>query len=715
MSICLRTPVAPVNDAVIKEGIALFTTPMANMDPKASRAEICVESPTADSEAENQEAEVDNILPRTKTKGNFPAAEDVPPTSVVEDIEKWVTQARGAVTAYEGENSIHYTVLGMLVAYYILIRDGRAVSITNALSVLLYRLTPEQRTLLGMTGDLSNSRVGVILNEFKSAAINSGESLSEVEAAREYGRFAKFVTESTKCFDPSIFPKKHKLTNGERKAIEMHGEVSKLLKKDKTGQRKIVIIRRRIDKETEALHLERFFSVINKIVGASANGAPQEGYKGDLATDETIILTLPWRNGHGFADDKKQSADPDARWWNGKTSKRKDKATNKIATAHKASGKIDWGHGYGVTYAIKMGRPHMRAIAHVAVGIHVGAPTGGRTADFAVALKYASRHGHCKEKNRDSQVIGDMGYSTKDPWAPFLIEQGYKTSMEYPSNWSKDITIDDTNKAGDPAPGPHIIAGLLRCPGSAGLETNQLPRPHGKGEVNYDFDEDGNEMLDPANLNESDQELLARKRRIDFIDSLAMPIKNGLQKSASTTGGRPLKVPKEQTWSITVQCPAAAGLVNCQNKPCANGLRVRGLPDVPNPPYPNDPNLRPRACVSNNITYQLSDKEIKYLQADTLGSFIQEDMYESMRSANERFHSQLKHANSGGVDDMWLEMRGIAKVGLLIAIATAVTNYHLINKVKRSVSPIDGKAKFGPREALRRKRQAVFLKSAQAA
>ena len=84
-----------------------------------------------------------------------------------------------------------------------------------------------------------------------------------------------------------------------------------------------------------------------------------------------------------------------------------------------------------------------------------------------------------------------------------------------------------------------------------------------------------------------------------------------------------------------------------------------------------------------------------------------------MRSSNERYHSQYKHANSGGVKESWLEMRGIAKSGLLAAIASAVTTQHLIGDFRTKHTQPDGKATFGPREEQRRHRQQVIKRAAK--
>ena len=429
--------------------------------------------------------------------------------------------------------------------------------------------------------------------------------------------------------------------------------------------------KRRISSETEAIHHQRLLDVTNKIVASSAIAAPTDGYSGDLATDETILLTLTARPGHGTRDELKHSIDPDTNYWRGKDEKDTEK-----------------GFGYGITYIVRVPRPYAKKIPNVVVGMHIGNITGGAVAPVREALTRADRHQLTLNKS-DRYFVADRGYTVKNDWAPMCIEEKYKMSCDYSKNFLKDVEIPDTNQSGAPAPGPRIISGKIRCPGATGLHESQMP----------------NTKIPVMGM--SVKEIIKHDRKIRYIDSLAMPIRNGLKKVKSGTSGRPSKTVAPEKWSITVQCPAVLGMVNCINAPQVNGLRTRGIPDVPNPPHPNNPELRPRACMQNSVTYQLDITDIKRLQAETYGSFIQQDIYQTVRSANERNHSQAKDANSGGIIQReWVEVRGIAKVGLLVSLGTAVTTQNLIQSEKTK----DGNTLYGKRETARRKRERIFAK-----
>jgi len=166
--------------------------------------------------------------------------------------------------------------------------------------------------------------------------------------------------------------------------------------------------------------------------------------------------------------------------------------------------------------------------------------------------------------------------------------------------------------------------------------------------------------------------------------------------------------PSPYTHTITVQCPHLQGRAYCaiHHKPGTN--RPEGLPDVPNPPHLHNPELRPKACRSAVTNYKLTNKQLKKLQALPWGSFIHDDYYQTVRSSNERFHSTLKNVNSGGLQNEVTQIRGIAKNGLIFAIAVSITNHDRIHDFHTKWIQDDGKAGYGPREHARRQRRMIL-------
>lgn len=662
--IAQRKAISVYLDSVLDEAIALFTTELSNGD-----ASLGEES------------------------------------TVVSDIERWMDEEKGKGGRNAEADSITYTVLAVLVAFYLLIRQSQKVSLAGVLQVLLFELTPEQRVRLGMTGDLTVTRAHDIARASDPSATPAEQLAGRQARDREYARLAKFTAAVFAGFDPSPFHKSDTLTRPEKvvakaerakekaTAIQARKEGKKYARKVDTGRRSRVKMTnaqrqailadphhpdRRIDTSTSERNYDRLLDVMNKVVAAAAKTAPAEGWVGDVATDETVVITLPTRWRHGTRDEFLTSSDPDAYYWPGKSAGKDGDADG-----------ADSGFGYGITFVVRVGRPYERRIPEVALGIHIGKPTGGTTEAVRAALKRAERHDLLKD-SRQRRLIADRGYTTKDDWMPFLVEEGYVPVQDYAANWLQDIPIGDVDAEGQPAlNGPRLIGGRIRCPGAQGLTEKQMVRPH-----------------DDKLGDETDDEILTRYENVRRLDALAMPVKRGLAPvGVEATSPNAHQVPDH--WSITVECPARANKVNCDLYQRPEGARDRKLPDVQNHPVVSDAGLLPRACRQEHVTYHLPLTHAKRLQPLTWGSHGWADAYKPVRSSNERYHSQFKHGSSGGVRESWLEMRGVAKHGLLAAIASAVTTEHLIGDFRTKHVQADGQATFGPREAMRRHRYRI--------
>jgi hypothetical protein len=588
MSVHNRQSVLMFNDHALQSGIETFTTQLPNPDGTSS--------------------------------------------SALDDLLRYQREARKPGGPNERPHSIKYTLLGILVAFYLLMASNRTVSEANACRLLLHELTPQQRGRLGMSEDLTGTRYDLIEPGLRADATDQQIQVSTRELEKENARLAKAYSEVIKHIDPSPFRKGTKMTNALRNAIradQFHPD-------------------RRIDPQTAQRNQERMIQVINKIIAPSAAAASVDGWSGDIATDETIHIVLPLRYGHGFEDDKKAAVDPDAEWWNGKD----------------GDGPEDIGHGYGITYVIRVPRPYGPQIPVVAIGMHVGPPTGGQTAPFAEALHYAERFGLTKA-NQQRVCVADKGYTKLDDWTPTLLEAGYNVVADYNQAWSRTKVLKDTTINGKPANGPVLSRGPILCPGASGLGPQDLPTPKLA------------QSSDPADIVEL-------RRRMRLVEALRMKVRNPLRRSKAAGRGRPKAgATPPATFTVTLQCPAHAGLCNCSNYRPADGSRNPNLPDVPNPPHPDpaEAHLRPRSCMQDFTNYTLDATEVKWVQSEFWGSHLHNDVFTSMRGDNERNHSGLKSNDGVGVQGSgWVEVRGIAKLSLLFSIATAVNTRNLTRR-----------------------------------
>jgi hypothetical protein len=383
------------------------------------------------------------------------------------------------------------------------------------------------------------------------------------------------------------------------------------------------------------------------------------------------------------------SADPDAEYWAGKRSRGgAEQSENPGLAGRESPDEDERGHGYGITYVIRMGRPYRRAVPNVALGIDVGKPTGGVATAVETALHHADRHGLTLDK-RGRVMAADMGFTVKNDWLPMTQRRKYATLQDYPSHWGKEKPVSDTDAHGNKVTGAVLLAGRVLCPAATGLEPLQ-PWDERKGP-------------------EPIESVVARHRQTRLIEALSMPVKTPLRKDKSGTRGRPKDGEDVETYALTVQCPAALGMVNCPNAPLCAGQRLADKPDVEHPPSPDDPDGRPRACLQNHVTLHLDHSEAKRWQGYIHGSHVWQDYYSTMRSANERFHSSLKNPNGAGVrSHEWLQIRGRGKITLALAIATAVNNQNILEAFNRKHIGADGKPAFPPREQARRNRQEII-------
>jgi hypothetical protein len=118
MSIHNREPVVMFNERALQDAIQTFTTEWPNPDGTSS--------------------------------------------SVVQDLLGYQAQARGSGGRPEGDSSIKYGLLSILVAFYLLMASNRTVSEANACRLLMHELVPAQRRRLGMTEELTGTRYDLI-------------------------------------------------------------------------------------------------------------------------------------------------------------------------------------------------------------------------------------------------------------------------------------------------------------------------------------------------------------------------------------------------------------------------------------------------------------------------------------------------------------------------------------------------------------------------
>lgn len=604
-------------------------------------------------------------------------------TSVLGQITEWMDEERGIGGREASDDAIEFTPLAVLVALYVLIVTARPVSLTRAMEVVVFEMLPEHREAVGMQATLTSSLIADLDAGLEPDADQA--TVKRGKRARQliYASFARVFHRITHTFDPSPFRKDKKQRNKELKRIKESSP--------------------RIDEATQARNRDRLDLIMNMIVASSVLGLNDSYYKGDIAYDETVLLVKKLARGHGAKDDLKHSGDPDAGFWNGK---RKDVAKGDPESTD--DHKEQTGFGYGITLIQRACRPYERRSLEIITGIHIGMPLGGATQPVVTGVTMADRFGLTLRK-KGRYAIADKGYH-RDGLPEFLLDKGYAKVMEFPSNWKKVETLQSISECDSESDEPLVVNGCylalgsIFCPGTDRALLDRVGRPPVEK-----FDDDG------ALTAEYRDSLVAHQQLMDEVLKTQMPIQEGLKPVKSTTGGRPGALePKPTEWAITVTCPAIAGKVTCANCPFETSESTEEaeiLPEVTAAPATDDPARQPIECRQNTTTIRLTATQLKKVLGHTIGTFGHEDMYSTIRSSNERFNGHLKNDGASGMGDGWVQVRGIARVGLVGALAVAFSNRTLIREFEVNHVGTDGRPHYGPREGLRRRRKSVIDKA----
>lgn len=604
-------------------------------------------------------------------------------SSVVEDLDLWVAEERGIGGAQRRPYTVTYTTLAVLVAMWLVLKSSRPITEANMHMVLHHELTAEQRARLGMTGELPHR------DHVAAQYPHGDETLPELAWRREtwtasYDRFVKHVNHLTAPVDPSPYPKGVRLRAHQRKTIAANDLTprreqerrrrpsSGRAKKGEPGD-----LYPRISKAEQAVRRRRLDTTLNKIVAASVAPGFSSEDKGHLTTDETVIPVAKGRPGLGTRGNKWHCGDSDAKFWIG------SKAKPVMAFS------------YGVALLSRMSSPYKRQIPEVVVGIHVGEPTGGATAPTQIAYEHAARHGLVLRK-RSRKLVVDRGYNKYDNFMRWAWGEGFDVVHSYPSNWAvadrlpDEAVIDD--QAPLPAPGPVVHSGQVLCPGFK-IDDKYLM-------TSYKGSEDIQEDLALAQEHDA---------RIRLLTAHSMSITEGPRPYKSGGRGRPRRDETTTDMSVTVICPALEGKINCVNLPTEEGPDPT-LPDTIDPPFPDHPHLRPRACRQVSTTYRVPMTLAKRLQRLLWSGWEHMHYFGTGRNTIEAINSLLKNPSAGTVTDSnWIQMRGVARFGLSVAIGVALVNRTIQNDFRsKGVDPATGKAHFGPAEARRRTLRSIL-------
>lgn len=280
---------------------------------------------------------------------------------------------------------IEYTLEAVLAAMLLLVRHGRTPSIRAVLTCLLGELTPNQRTLLGVTRIVPATLVGKAWED-------------------EYGRFYKWLKRALTPMDGGFD------LRGQRVSVTEH-ERSLTERTDDTRLRAGVA--RRLGA-----------ALVNDLIAASVHDAHPEGYRGDVVADETII-DVAQRNKRDENGEWTRAACYLAGYYN----QGKDEETAKPKR----------GHGVGVTAVVRVGAPDsIHKVVPVVTAITVASPTSGTPRYLDEALAHHRRNGFDHRPGGRNAAypscVTDMGYTAKKDYAGILYRRRYSQISRFPKH-----------------------------------------------------------------------------------------------------------------------------------------------------------------------------------------------------------------------------------------------------------------------------------------
>lgn len=589
--------------------------------------------------------------------------------SVLDQIVAWMDEVPRSGGKTASPEAVRFTVLSILVAIRILAETSRPIATARVFDVLVLEMLPHHRRQVGMSGELIGPDVQRVLAGVRTGATADQMNEGRQARARIYAGIAELFHRMSDTFDPSPYDKRRKTTNRQR---------------DVRRQEKP-----RIPVEEQTRNRTRLDLIMNMVLAAGLQDVADANYCGDIVFDETIVIVKGLSRGHGTRAEFKHAGDPDAEFWPGKRPDADEDTRSKDKV----------GFGYGLTFVQRSGRPYKRGVKEIVTGIHIGRPSGGASDAVISAITHSDRFGLIPESGT-KYAIADMGYH-KNELIVWLEDHGYQRFMTFMKDWKKYIHLPSVTKAargGTPAVvgGPYLSQGAFFCPGTDPTLLEQL----GKAPT---LMVDANNQLSE----QSRRAVIQHQATLDRLLPTMMPIHTRPRRAKSSSRGRPKTGEATDDYIVTLMCPAVAGQVACLLCP-QQGPRTVGLPEPTYPPAFGKPHLQPVQCRQGTTNVRIDAAQLKLITAHPIGTWVHADYYVSTRSSNERSNSQVKNPATGGIRDQWIQVRGVARVGLVAAIQVAVANASYLNTFRCEYGDDPDHVPYSPRERVRRARQYVL-------
>ncbi|MEP9415444.1 hypothetical protein ABLE92_13990 [Gordonia sp. VNQ95] len=403
---------------------------------------------------------------------------------------------------------------------------------------------------------------------------------------------------------------------------------------------------------------QRLSTVVNRILAGSIPAEYQQGGRGDVVVDETIIDTADGTYELGVTDDRNRSAIYFGGYY------RRDYRNRVDAEGDPLTKKRAW--GIGVTAVSSVGPPdalHNRPILFTGIAIHP--PTSGSLEGLDEAIEHHQRNGFdsrlTSRTARWPLITFDMGY-LKDGLDRWQFDRNYAAVYRYPDHWRRDFESVPTQPGGV-KPGPVQLSGAFYCPTAAEISM-------GKDYVKP--------LRDVLNKNEWE----ARERRLRQLLPRLMGVDRRLIER-NTRPGRPAEgAQPDKALKMVLSCPASLGNVRCSRWHNPDTEDRLDLPYIgPEPDMPLYP-----CCTQRSVTITLTDDQRKRQQLSQWapGSNDHAIYHEAARALTEQRFNLIKSRTVAGLVHLKYGPRREPLVKLIIAMAFAVVNVREIERFEAS-------------------------------
>ncbi|GAA2083861.1 hypothetical protein GCM10009821_26360 [Aeromicrobium halocynthiae] len=354
---------------------------------------------------------------------------------------------------------------------------------------------------------------------------------------------------------------------------------------------------------------------------------------------------------------------------------KRSSSANQMAAFSPKNRRMRWPAVVGLTLGIIVGRVGSPRVPNVALSIGLSKPSPADRRATILCLDAIEEAGHRPPlAGRAHQyLIGDIAYQDMRHLNEYLIDNKYSAMFKYAKNENTilELRATDPDQTGQDQYVGYLYNGCPMCPLADHATLSQRPALEVpaydvvNGQPTYNIDE-----------------LEQHERDVQWFESRRAALHGKPQRRARRRVGRPTRGESEQKQEVSIRigCPAAAGRIRCPLRKDLPSWKDPNLDIGINPPARPTP-----LCKAKSVTVWLTDRQVKHIQPNLIGTWEHEENYKANRALNEAFHSQLISPNVGGLRRGQILFRKNAQFTIAVALLVGVANIKALDKWRENL------------------------------